>query len=62
MTPETGSQDRDGAVDRVPRGCARLHEGQGRKVEGEDPLVKFARVWSDENSGNSGVERITGQK
>jgi hypothetical protein len=62
MTPEAGAQPRDGGWthDSI-HGKARLQEGQGNDVESESPLVKFARVWSDEYAGASSTERITGQ-
>jgi hypothetical protein len=60
MRPETGPQPHDGPSGKVGRGVARLHE-RGDETKAEDPLVKFARVWSQAYAGNSGVERLTGQ-
>lgn len=60
MTPETGPQPQDDWQGKRGRGFARLAEGQGNEIKAEDPLVKFARVWSQEYAGNSGVEHLTG--
>lgn len=60
MTPETGSQPKDGPRVKAGRGRARLHD-HGDTTKAEDPLVKFARVWSKEYAGNSGVEQLTGR-
>lgn len=57
--PEIGPQPQDGAVNKQARGRARLHD-RDEVAKGEDPLVKFVRVWSGEYAGNSGVERLTG--
>lgn len=59
MTPEAGPQPQDGPRVKRGRGHARLYERDA--VKAEHPLVKFARVWSREYAGNSGVERLAGR-
>jgi hypothetical protein len=49
--PETGVQPQDGPKPRRGRGKARLQEGQdSQRKRAEDPIAKFARVWSGEQS------------